>query len=141
MFARAGQHLGAALQADGACGPGLPPERTCGLDGDAGNWAEQEGPSVRRHAGHATRNRRVKHVYSSRASGTGGQASPCRTPLPGWARPAAVARPAHITAGRASALGATRGRRDARARTRELLDAGYAAGIRYPRRRPQLRPS
>ncbi|MBC3194715.1 aldo/keto reductase [Pseudonocardia sp. C8] len=44
---------------------------------------------------------------------------------------AAVARPAYITAGRASALGATRDVETLRTRTRELLDAGYAAGIRY----------
>jgi aryl-alcohol dehydrogenase-like predicted oxidoreductase len=43
---------------------------------------------------------------------------------------AAVARPAYITSGR-DRLGATRSVDDLRFRTRDLLDAGYAAGIRY----------
>lgn len=43
---------------------------------------------------------------------------------------AAVARPAYITSGR-ERLGATRTVDDLRARTRELLDAAYAAGVRY----------
>ncbi len=43
---------------------------------------------------------------------------------------AAVARPAYITSGR-DRLGDTRSVDDLRARTRELLDAAYAAGIRY----------
>ena len=44
---------------------------------------------------------------------------------------AAIARPAYITSGRASDLGDARDVDTLRARTRELLDAGYAAGIRY----------
>jgi aryl-alcohol dehydrogenase-like predicted oxidoreductase len=44
---------------------------------------------------------------------------------------AAVARPAYITSGRASDLGARRGVADLRARTEAVLDAAYAAGIRY----------
>ncbi|TCK27877.1 aldo/keto reductase [Pseudonocardia endophytica] len=43
---------------------------------------------------------------------------------------AAVARPAYITSGR-DRLGATRSVDDLRVRTRELLDAAYASGIRY----------
>jgi aryl-alcohol dehydrogenase-like predicted oxidoreductase len=44
---------------------------------------------------------------------------------------AAIARPAYITSGRASGLGDDRDVATLRARTHELLDAGYAAGIRY----------
>lgn len=44
---------------------------------------------------------------------------------------AAIARPAYITSGRASDLGADRDVATLRARTRALLDAGTAAGIRY----------
>jgi aryl-alcohol dehydrogenase-like predicted oxidoreductase len=44
---------------------------------------------------------------------------------------AAVARPAYITAGRERDLGAARTVEDLRARTWEVLDAAYAAGIRY----------
>ncbi|MEQ3552090.1 aldo/keto reductase [Pseudonocardia nematodicida] len=44
---------------------------------------------------------------------------------------AAIARPAYITSGRSGDLGDERGVGTLRARTRELLDAGYAAGIRY----------
>lgn len=44
---------------------------------------------------------------------------------------AAIARPAYITSGRASGLGADRDVATLRARTRELLDTGHAAGIRY----------
>lgn len=44
---------------------------------------------------------------------------------------AAIARPAYITSGRASDLGADRDVATLRARTRALLDAGHAAGIRY----------
>jgi aryl-alcohol dehydrogenase-like predicted oxidoreductase len=44
---------------------------------------------------------------------------------------AAVARPAYITSGRAADLGAERSVSDLRARTDAVLDAAYAAGIRY----------
>jgi aryl-alcohol dehydrogenase-like predicted oxidoreductase len=44
---------------------------------------------------------------------------------------AAVARPAYITSGRAADLGAERSVSDLRARTEAVLDAAYAAGIRY----------
>ncbi len=44
---------------------------------------------------------------------------------------AAVARPAYINSGRAADLGADRGVSDLRARTEAVLDAAYAAGIRY----------
>jgi aryl-alcohol dehydrogenase-like predicted oxidoreductase len=44
---------------------------------------------------------------------------------------AAVARPAYITSGRAADLGAQRGVSELRARTEAVLDAAYAAGIRY----------
>jgi hypothetical protein len=44
---------------------------------------------------------------------------------------AAVARPAYITAGRNRDLGAHRTVEDLRARSRAVLDAAYAAGIRY----------
>jgi len=44
---------------------------------------------------------------------------------------AAVARPAYITSGRATDLGAQRSISDLRARTDAVLDAAYAAGIRY----------
>ncbi|MCW0213183.1 MAG: aldo/keto reductase [Pseudonocardia sp.] len=44
---------------------------------------------------------------------------------------AAVARPAYITAGRDRDLGAHRSVEDLRARTWAVLDAAYAAGIRY----------
>ncbi|GAA0944509.1 aldo/keto reductase [Pseudonocardia zijingensis] len=44
---------------------------------------------------------------------------------------AAVARPAYITSGRAADLGARRSVEDLRARTEAVLDAAYAAGIRY----------
>jgi len=44
---------------------------------------------------------------------------------------AAVARPAYITAGRGRDLGAHRSVTDLAARTADLLDAAYAAGIRY----------
>ncbi|ANY10004.1 aldo/keto reductase [Pseudonocardia sp. HH130630-07] len=44
---------------------------------------------------------------------------------------AAIARPAYITSGRDTGLGDDRGVETLRARTHELLDAGYAAGIRY----------
>ncbi|GAA5127510.1 aldo/keto reductase [Pseudonocardia adelaidensis] len=44
---------------------------------------------------------------------------------------AAVARPAYITSGRATDLGARRSVSDLRARTEAVLDAAYAAGIRY----------
>jgi aryl-alcohol dehydrogenase-like predicted oxidoreductase len=44
---------------------------------------------------------------------------------------AAVARPAYITSGRATDLGGQRGVADLRARTEAVLDAAYAAGIRY----------
>jgi aryl-alcohol dehydrogenase-like predicted oxidoreductase len=44
---------------------------------------------------------------------------------------AAVARPAYITSGRADDLGARRSVSDLRARTEAVLDAAYAAGIRY----------
>ena len=44
---------------------------------------------------------------------------------------AAIARPAYITSGRASGLGADRDVATLRARTRDLLDTGHAAGIRY----------
>jgi aryl-alcohol dehydrogenase-like predicted oxidoreductase len=44
---------------------------------------------------------------------------------------AAVARPAYINSGRASDLGASRGVEDLRARTMAVLDAAYAAGMRY----------
>jgi aryl-alcohol dehydrogenase-like predicted oxidoreductase len=44
---------------------------------------------------------------------------------------AAVARPAYINSGRAADLGAERGVSDLRARTEAVLDAAYAAGIRY----------
>ncbi|MEV1294141.1 aldo/keto reductase [Pseudonocardia sp. NPDC049635] len=44
---------------------------------------------------------------------------------------AAVARPAYITSGRAERLGDTRDVETLRARTHELLDAAYAAGLRY----------
>ncbi len=44
---------------------------------------------------------------------------------------AAVARPAYITSGRAADLGAQRDVSDLRARTEAVLDAAYAAGIRY----------
>ncbi len=43
---------------------------------------------------------------------------------------AAVARPAYITSGR-DRLGATRSADELRSRSRELIDAAYAAGIRY----------
>src|SRR5947207_1488155 len=44
---------------------------------------------------------------------------------------AAVARPAYITSGRAADLGAHRSVADLRSRTEAVLDAAYAAGIRY----------
>ncbi|MGI9001154.1 MAG: aldo/keto reductase [Pseudonocardia sp.] len=44
---------------------------------------------------------------------------------------AAVARPAYITSGRAADLGGRRGVEDLRARTHAVLDAAYAAGVRY----------
>ncbi|MHA6619400.1 aldo/keto reductase [Pseudonocardia sp. DLS-67] len=44
---------------------------------------------------------------------------------------AAVARPAYINSGRAADLGAHRSVADLRARTEAVLDAAYAAGIRY----------
>jgi len=44
---------------------------------------------------------------------------------------AAVARPAYITSGRAADLGERRSVSDLRARTEAVLDAAYAAGIRY----------
>jgi aryl-alcohol dehydrogenase-like predicted oxidoreductase len=44
---------------------------------------------------------------------------------------AAVGRPAYINAGRAHDIGARRGVEDLRARTEAVLDAAYAAGIRY----------
>ncbi|TQM16400.1 aldo/keto reductase [Pseudonocardia kunmingensis] len=44
---------------------------------------------------------------------------------------AAVARPAYITSGRAADLGAHRDVDDLRVRTEAVLDAAYAAGIRY----------
>ena len=44
---------------------------------------------------------------------------------------AAVARPAYINSGRATDLGAERSISDLRARTEAVLDAAYAAGIRY----------
>jgi aryl-alcohol dehydrogenase-like predicted oxidoreductase len=44
---------------------------------------------------------------------------------------AAVARPAYINSGRAADLGAERSVSDLRARTEAVLDAAYAAGIRY----------
>lgn len=44
---------------------------------------------------------------------------------------AAIARPAYITAGRGAGIGDDRAVETLRARTRDLLDAGYAAGIRY----------
>jgi aryl-alcohol dehydrogenase-like predicted oxidoreductase len=44
---------------------------------------------------------------------------------------AAVARPAYINSGRAADLGAERSISDLRARTEAVLDAAYAAGIRY----------
>ena len=44
---------------------------------------------------------------------------------------AAVARPAYITAGRAADLGADRSVGALAARTRAVLDAAYAAGVRY----------
>ncbi len=44
---------------------------------------------------------------------------------------AALARPAYLTSGRSADLGARRTVADLRARTFEVLDAGYAAGIRY----------
>jgi aryl-alcohol dehydrogenase-like predicted oxidoreductase len=44
---------------------------------------------------------------------------------------AAVARPAYITSGRATDLGPHRSVSDLRARTEAVLDAAYAAGIRY----------
>jgi aryl-alcohol dehydrogenase-like predicted oxidoreductase len=44
---------------------------------------------------------------------------------------AAVARPAYITSGRGADLGDRRGVDDLRARTEAVLDAAYAAGIRY----------
>lgn len=44
---------------------------------------------------------------------------------------AAVARPAYITSGRTADLGAQRTISDLRARTEAVLDAAYAAGIRY----------
>jgi aryl-alcohol dehydrogenase-like predicted oxidoreductase len=44
---------------------------------------------------------------------------------------AAVARPAYITSGRAADLGGERSVADLRARTEAVLDAAYAAGIRY----------
>lgn len=44
---------------------------------------------------------------------------------------AAIARPAYITSGRAGGIGDDRAVATLRARTRALLDAGYAAGIRY----------
>ncbi|MET0190727.1 MAG: aldo/keto reductase [Pseudonocardia sediminis] len=44
---------------------------------------------------------------------------------------AAVARPAYITSGRAADLGDARGVEQLRDRTRELLDAAYAHGLRY----------
>lgn len=42
-----------------------------------------------------------------------------------------MARPAYITSGRADDLGAQRGVDDLRKRSHEVLDAAYAAGIRY----------
>ena len=44
---------------------------------------------------------------------------------------AAVGRPAYINSGREADLGAHRGVEDLRARTEAVLDAAYAAGIRY----------
>jgi aryl-alcohol dehydrogenase-like predicted oxidoreductase len=44
---------------------------------------------------------------------------------------AAVARPAYITAGRGADLGDRRGVADLRERTAAVLDAAYAAGVRY----------
>lgn len=44
---------------------------------------------------------------------------------------AAVARPAYITSGRAADLGGHRSVADLRARTESVLDAAYAAGVRY----------
>ncbi|GEC21325.1 aldo/keto reductase [Pseudonocardia hydrocarbonoxydans] len=44
---------------------------------------------------------------------------------------AALARPAYLTAGRAADLGARRTVEDLRRRTGEVLDAAYAAGVRY----------
>lgn len=44
---------------------------------------------------------------------------------------AAVARPAYITSGRAADLGSERGVDDLRKRSHDVLDAAYAAGIRY----------
>lgn len=44
---------------------------------------------------------------------------------------AAVARPAYLTSGRAADLGRDRGVEDLRARTAAVLDAAYAAGMRY----------
>lgn len=44
---------------------------------------------------------------------------------------AAIARPAYITSGRASDLGVDRAVGTLRARTRALLDAAHAAGVRY----------
>jgi aryl-alcohol dehydrogenase-like predicted oxidoreductase len=44
---------------------------------------------------------------------------------------AAVARPAYITAGRSADLGSRRGVADLRERTAAVLDAAYAAGVRY----------
>lgn len=44
---------------------------------------------------------------------------------------AAIARPAYITSGRSAELGDDRGVETLRARTRDLLDAAYAAGVRY----------
>jgi aryl-alcohol dehydrogenase-like predicted oxidoreductase len=44
---------------------------------------------------------------------------------------AAVGRPAYITLGRAADLGSDRGVESMRARSQSLLDAAYAAGVRY----------
>ena len=44
---------------------------------------------------------------------------------------AALARPAYLTAGRSADLGAQRGVDDLRRRTEAVLDAAYAAGVRY----------
>ncbi len=44
---------------------------------------------------------------------------------------AAVGRPAYITSGRAAVLGDHRGVEELRARTEAVLDAAYAAGVRY----------
>ena len=44
---------------------------------------------------------------------------------------AAVGRPAYITLGRATDLGADRGLEAMRTRSHALLDAAYAAGVRY----------